>query len=85
MKWTNEQIRAVRELSIAQQIGLAGGRRTKINCPHPEHRDTNASFLLDEKNCYYCFGCGVSGCGFIDFCILVGYSFEDIMNEYLQR
>jgi DNA primase len=67
MKWTKNEIDRVRNISIAQTMGIMHGRKTKIVCPMPNHKDKTASFLIDEKNCYYCFGCGINGCGFIDF------------------
>lgn len=67
MKWTQEQVERVRNLSIADCLGVSVGRRTNVQCPMQDHSDSTASFLIDEDNGYYCFGCGVRGQGFIDF------------------
>lgn len=65
-QWTNEDIQRVRDISIASELGGRVGRRQNIICPMPSHHDKTASFLIDENNGYYCFGCGVRGRGFID-------------------
>lgn len=92
MKWTNQQVEKVRNLSIADAIGEKLGRRIKIPCPMPDHNDKTPSFLVDEDNGYHCFGCGAHGKGFIDFVtdILVKSgeakddkeAFANIMEEY---
>lgn len=71
MKWTKEDIQRVRDISIAQTMGVQSGRRTNIVCPMPNHNDRTASFLLDEDNGFHCFGCQARGKGFIDFCTLI--------------
>ena len=69
MKWTDQQIQNVRNISIAEQLGVDPGRRVKVCCPMPNHlHEKTPSFLIDQDNGYKCFGCGVYGNGFIDFC-----------------
>lgn len=68
MKWNTNDIERVRNLPIASLFQLPVGRRLMIKCPFPEHADGTASFLIDERNGYKCFGCGKHGHNFIDFC-----------------
>lgn len=84
MTYTKEEIERVRNISIAAQLGIPMTRsKVSIRCPHPDHRDSSPSFLLDEDNGFKCFGkCGAHGRGFIDFCVFMGNSFEDVMKEY---
>ena len=82
MKWTEQQIERVRNLSIADSVGEPVGRRVKIPCPTPDHNDHTPSFLIDQDNGFYCFGCGVHGKGFIDFLTVMGFKFQQIMDEY---
>lgn len=64
-------------------LGLQEGRNVSIRCPHPEHRDTNPSFLVRRDNSFKCFGkCGTGGRGWIDFCKFMGFDFKSIMEEY---
>lgn len=90
MKYTPEQIRTVRERSIAQELGIPiHGRKKMINCPMPGHNDSSPSFLVDDQNCYYCFGCGAKGCGFIDFITEFlrreGHDEERIFNQIMEE
>jgi DNA primase len=91
MKYTKEDIARVRDLSIAAELGVPmTGRKTMINCPMPNHNDGSPSFLIDDDNGFYCFGCGAKGRGLIDFLTqfltLEGKTkeeaFIEIMNEY---
>lgn len=82
MQWSKEQIDKVRNISIAETMGVSSGRRKSIQCPMPNHNDSTPSFLIDLDNGYHCFGCKAHGQGFIDFLEDMGYSFEEIMNEY---
>ncbi len=82
-QWSQEQIQRVRDMSIRSALDIKSGRRrVMIKCPMPEHRDSSPSFLLDEDNGFYCFGCGARGSGFIDLLTSLGFKFQDIMNEY---
>lgn len=84
MTYTEEQIQKVRDISIAEVMGVQKGRKVSICCPSPDHRDDTPSFLIDAENGFYCFGCGISGHGFIDFCVKVlKNSFNDVMKEYV--
>lgn len=84
MKYTNEQIQAVRDISIAQMLGVKlNGRKIMIKCPHPNHRDSSPSFQLRPDNSYHCFGCGEGGNGWIDFCMFLGNDFKSILNEFI--
>lgn len=38
-----------------------GWGRSTWNCPLPDHEDRNASFIVDEQDRFYCFGCGKGG------------------------
>jgi hypothetical protein len=69
VNWTEHDIQKVRDISIAQQFGLPVGRRVSIQCPMPDHpADKTPSFMIYPDNSYHCFGCGVHGNNFIDFC-----------------
>ena len=92
MKYTDNQIQKVREISVANALGVQlNGRKRSICCPF--HDDRSPSFLLNLENGYYCFGCNKRGNGFIDFATEVlaqkGVSKEDafcqIMEEYVDR
>lgn len=90
MSWNEEDIQRVRDIPLSTELGLRNGRRMKINCPFPEHRDDNASFLVYENNGFHCFGCGAHGNNFIDFCTILlaqnglegKEAFKDIMETY---
>lgn len=80
---TNEEIKRIREVSIATIIGERdSGRRVSIRCPF--HNERTASFVLYPNNTFHCFGCGANGQGAIDFCVALGYTFVEACNELIQ-
>ena len=82
-KYTEEDKQKVRDISIAHALSLNMHReKMMICCPMPNHNDSSPSFLLDDENGYYCFGCNVQGRGFIDFLTDMGEDFNTIMKEY---
>lgn len=84
-KLTNEEIQKIRNVSIYQILGIQqSGRRISLRCPFPNHRDGTPSFTLYPENNYFCFGCGATGQGAIDFCVELGYSFVDACEELMR-
>lgn len=72
-----EQLRGVR---IHKVLGLPDvGRRVMIRCPF--HEDRTASLALYPNNSYYCFGCRETGQNAIDFCMSLGYTFKEAIEE----
>lgn len=80
-----EIIQTLREIRIHKILGLRDdGRRTAMRCPFPNHaNDTNPSFTLYPNNTYKCYGCNKQGSGAIDFCVDMGYSFMESLEELL--
>lgn len=84
-KLSNEDLQKIRDVSIYTILGLQiQGRRVSMRCPFPNHRDGTPSFTLYPKNNYYCFGCGATGQGAIDFCVQLGYTFVEACAELLR-
>lgn len=83
---TNEEIIKARGVSIHNLLGKQNnGRRILMRCPLPNHRDSTPSFTLYPENNYHCFGCGQTGQGAIDFCMALGYSFQDSVEELIKH
>jgi len=81
-KLTNEELQRVREVRISDILGLRdGNRRVSMRCPLPNHQDGTPSFTLYPENNYFCFGCGATGNGAIDFCIALGFTFVESCDE----
>lgn len=84
-KYDPEIIEKIRNLSIAQEIGVQVQRKyILMACPFPGHEDSTPSFKLNDDNSYYCFGCvdNKMGYNFIDFLLHKGYTFKEIYDEY---
>ncbi len=83
MRYTEDDIQRVRDISIAEMLGVRlDGRKRMICCPNPRHRDSSPSFQLRPDNTFWCFGCGEGGSGWISFCKFMGFEFKEIMDEY---
>lgn len=83
MVYSEEQIQRVREISVADSLGVRlNGRKIMIACPNPNHRDSTPSFQLRPDNSWVCYGCGEKGSGWIDFCKFMGFDFISVMKEY---
>ena len=87
MKYTKEEIERVRAIPIESALGYAvRGRAYNIRCPFPDHQDNTASCSIGkENNGYICYGCDKRGFGLIDFLEDMGFKFDDIMSEYLNK
>ena len=78
-----ETIERIRNISILQSMGERPDRAILIKCPCPDHSDSTPSFWVKPDNFFKCFGCGVYGFNFIDFCRKVlGEDYQDIIAEY---
>lgn len=83
MNYTKEQIQKVRDKSVADLLLMKNtGRKVMIKCPSPSHRDSSPSFQIRPDNTWKCFGCDAHGSGMIDLLVFLGYSFNEIMNEF---
>ena len=80
-----EIIELIRQVRIHILVSLPdNGRRQAICCPFPNHTDdTDPSFTLYPNNTYKCYGCGKQGSGAIDFCMDMGYTFIESIEELL--
>lgn len=82
---TNEELKTIREISIHRILSIhESGRRISLRCPFPNHRDGTPSFTLYPTNDFYCFGCGASGRGAIDFVTKLGYTFVEACQELIK-
>ena len=86
MLYSDEQIEQVRNISIADRLGVRlNGRKINICCPHPDHHDHTPSFQLRPDNSFKCFGCNGYGRGWISFCKFMGFEFKEIMDEFVSK
>jgi len=70
----------IRLIPITKVLGIQDlGRRRMIKCPF--HDDSTASLALYPNGGYHCFGCGKHGHNAIDFCIHLGYTFQQSLQE----
>jgi DNA primase (bacterial type) len=76
---TKEELQMFRDIEIAEILKVPRGRRVMLRCPF--HNERTPSFLLDERNGYYCFGCGKKGSGALDFCRDMGYTFRESLEQ----
>lgn len=77
---TTNEIEKCRAVPIHSLLGLRNlGRRVMIKCP--VHNDRSPSMAIYPNNSYHCFGCSAHGRNAIDFCIALGYSFEESISE----
>jgi DNA primase len=85
MTLSPDELQLLREVRIHKILGINdNGRRISMRCPLPNHRDGTPSFTLYPENNYYCFGCGAVGNGAIDFCMELGFSFQESCNELIK-
>lgn len=83
MTLTNEEVQKIREISIANVLGIINnGRNISICCPF--HRERTPSFVLYPDNSFHCFGCKSNGQGAIDFVMKLGYNFVDACEELIK-
>lgn len=79
-KITEEYIQQLRDISIHKILNLNNtGRTIMIRCPF--HDDRSPSCAINSNNSFKCFGCGESGLGAIDFCMSMGLSFKESLEE----
>lgn len=82
-KLTNEEINIIRSTRIHRILGVNDtGRRVSLKCPF--HNERTASFTLYPDNSFHCFGCNVNGQGAIDFCVALGYTFVEALEELIK-
>lgn len=74
-----QEINQLRNIKIATILGCRSDRRFMRKCPF--HSDNTASFVLYQDNSFHCFGCKAHGVGAIDFCMALGYSFQESIEE----
>lgn len=81
-KLSKEEISIIRSVRIHSILRVSdNGRRVSMPCPI--HNGTNNNFNLYSDNSFHCFKCGANGFGAIDFCMQLGYSFEDSIKELI--
>lgn len=85
VKLTDSELNQIRKIKIHQIINLTeNGRRINIRCPFPDHNDTTPSFALYPQNDYFCFGCGKTGQGAIDFIMDFDCTFIEACEELIK-
>ena len=78
----NEQeIERARKVKLHTLLGLPdNGRRQTIKCVF--HKDTHPSLVIyPGDGGYCCFSCGKAGSNTIDFCMNLGLTFRDAVNQ----
>lgn len=82
-KLTKDEINILRDIPIHKILGVDNrGRNISIRCPF--HHERTPSFTLFPDNHFHCFGCGVHGKGAIDFCVGMGYTFIEALEELVK-
>lgn len=79
---SKDELEKIRNIRIAKLLGCKDGFRQTLKCPF--HSEKSGSFVLYPDNSYHCFGCNKNGRGAIDFCISLGYSFQESVDELLK-
>lgn len=75
-----DELERIRLIPISKVLGINDlGRRRMIKCPF--HDDRTASLALYPNGGYHCFGCAKHGNNAIDFCIDLGYTFQQSLHE----
>lgn len=83
MTYTEQELKLIREVKIHSILGLVNnGHRIGIACPI--HNGRNPNFNIYPDNSYFCFKCGASGNGAIDFVLALGYDFPDACQELIK-
>ena len=83
MKLNEQQLNLIRSVPIHKLLGVVNtGRRIQIRCPIKSER--TPSFTLYPTNDYHCFSCGANGRGAIDFCVALGMSFQESIDELIK-
>ena len=78
-----ENIQIIRDIRIHKILNIPdNGRDIRIPCPI--HGGKNPNFIINSDNSYHCFKCNKHGSGAIDFCLDLGYSFKDSLNELIK-
>lgn len=83
-KLSNEEIQKFRDISIHRILGVQNnGRRISMRCPF--HNERTPSFVLYPDNSFHCYGtCNKGGKGAIDFCINLGLSFNQSIEDLIK-
>lgn len=75
-----DEIQKIREIPITRLLGIKPtSRRIHIRCPFHNERSPSLAIYPDQS--FYCYGCSKHGSNAIDFCVLMGYSFKDAVEE----
>lgn len=82
-KIDEKDLELIRGVKIHRLLGLSdNGREQRIPCPI--HAGKNNNFSLSSDNKFHCFKCGASGSGSIDFCVALGFSFNEALEEIIK-
>ena len=83
LKLDARDIQTVREIRINRILGLKdNGRRNSVRCPF--HSEKTPSLVIYPDNSFHCYGCGANGQGAIDFCLRMGYTFVESLEELIK-
>ena len=77
---TTSDIELLRSVTIHKLLNIDNkGRRVSLKCPF--HSERTGSFVLYPDGGYHCYGCGKHGKNSIDFCMALGYTFPQTLEE----
>ena len=76
-----EDIQKARQVAIHDLLGIKQtGRRVSVRCVF--HTDKNPSLVIyPSGGGYHCFSCGANGHNAIDFCMGLGLTFKEAVNQ----
>ncbi len=70
----------LRDIPLHDLLGLKSARRQMIKCPFHAER-SGSCMIYPEDNHWYCFGCGSTGQGAIDFLVASGCTVKEAIKE----
>ena len=77
---TNRELENARAVPIQNLMGVKITKaKQHVVCPF--HSDRSPSMVIYPDNSWYCFGCNAHGDNAIDFCIELGYTFKETLEE----
>lgn len=77
---SEQELNRIRSIRIHRILGIVdNGKDIMIKCPF--HPDSTPSCVLYSNGGFHCFGCGKNGQNAIDFCINLGYTFNESLSE----
>ncbi len=75
-----EMLDLYRKVPLHRLVGNPNiSRKIKIRCPI--HNDRTPSMTLYPNGSWHCFGCGAHGHNAIDFCMALGSTFQEALEE----